>query len=95
MKSRNPAQTGRSSAATAVSFQLDWKFNAQFADVFAALRGGLFQAAGMRLMPRPWADGVDVVAKVRADFACAERNLIIAAHPCGRWPRCFTPRPTG
>jgi NitT/TauT family transport system substrate-binding protein len=69
-------------AATPVSFQFDWKFNAQFGGVFGAINAGLYTAAGLALTPRPWEDGVNVVMDVaegRADIACAEQNLIIAA----------------
>jgi NitT/TauT family transport system substrate-binding protein len=65
-----------------MSFQLDWKFNAQFAGIFAAP----FTAAGINMTARPWEDGVnaiDDVANGLADFACAEQNLIVAAQAAG------------
>jgi NitT/TauT family transport system substrate-binding protein len=65
-----------------MSFQLDWKFNAQFAGISAAP----FPAAGINMTIRPWVDGINViddVANGRADFACAEQNLIIAAQAAG------------
>jgi ABC-type nitrate/sulfonate/bicarbonate transport system substrate-binding protein len=73
-------------AGVPMSFQFDWKFNAQFAGVFKAIDAGLYAGAGIDMTPRPWADGVNVVADVaegRADFACAEQNLIIAAQAEG------------
>jgi NitT/TauT family transport system substrate-binding protein len=73
-------------AATPLSFQFDWKFNAQFAGVFGAMDAGLYDAQGITLTPRAWADGVNAVMDVaegRADFACAEQNLIIAAQAEG------------
>jgi NitT/TauT family transport system substrate-binding protein len=69
-----------------MSFQLDWKFNAQFAGVFLADASGGFADAGIDMEIRPWEDGVNVVMDVaegRADFACAEQNLIIAAQAAG------------
>ena len=77
---------GRARAMTPLSFQFDWKFNAQFAGVFMADHAGLFAEAGIALEMRPWADGVNAVMDVaegRADFACAEQNLIIAAQAAG------------
>jgi ABC-type nitrate/sulfonate/bicarbonate transport system substrate-binding protein len=65
-----------------MSFQLDWKFNAQFAGIFTAP----FTAAGINMTVRPWEDGInaiDEVANGNADFACAEQNLIIAAQAAG------------
>jgi NitT/TauT family transport system substrate-binding protein len=69
-----------------MSFQLDWKFNAQFAGIFLAHASGAFADAGVDLEIRPWTDGVNAildVAEGRADFACAEQNLIIAAQADG------------
>jgi NitT/TauT family transport system substrate-binding protein len=77
---------GAACAATPMSFQLDWKANAQFAGVFLAHHAGDLAAAGVDLDIRPWADGVNAVMDVaegRADFACAEQNLIIAAQAEG------------
>jgi NitT/TauT family transport system substrate-binding protein len=65
-----------------MSFQLDWKFNAQFAGIFTAP----FTAAGINMTIRPWVDGIDTINEVvngNADFACAEQNLIIAAQAAG------------
>ena len=73
-------------AGTPLSFQFDWKFNAQFAGVFGAIDAGLYDAQGIAMTPRAWEDGVNVVMDVaegRADFACAEQNLIIAAQAGG------------
>jgi ABC-type nitrate/sulfonate/bicarbonate transport system substrate-binding protein len=73
-------------AATPASFQLDWKINAQFAGLLVADADGLYAANETALEIRPWADGVNVVMDVaegRADFACAEQNLIIAAQAEG------------
>ncbi|TVP74476.1 MAG: hypothetical protein EA339_00235, partial [Rhodobacteraceae bacterium] len=78
--------TGQARAMTPLTFQFDWKFNAQFAGVFMADHAGLFTQAGIALEARPWADGVNAVMDVaegRADFACAEQNLIIAAQAAG------------
>jgi NitT/TauT family transport system substrate-binding protein len=65
-----------------MTFQLDWKFNAQFAGIFTAP----FTAAGINMTVRPWEDGInaiDEVANGNADFACAEQNLIITAQAAG------------
>ncbi|MGY2801718.1 ABC transporter substrate-binding protein [Thermostichus sp. MS-CIW-25] len=79
-------QVRRVEAATSMSFQFDWKFNAQFAGVFVGIDAGLYAEKGIALEPRPWSDGVNVVAEVamgKADFACAEQNLILAAQADG------------
>jgi ABC-type nitrate/sulfonate/bicarbonate transport system substrate-binding protein len=79
------ARRGRA-AATALSFQCDWKANAQFAGLFIAKADGLYDAAGLDVEIRPWSDGVDVAEEVaagRADMACAEQNLILGAQARG------------
>ncbi|MCS6780034.1 MAG: ABC transporter substrate-binding protein [Geminicoccaceae bacterium] len=76
----------RGAAATPLTFQLDWKYNAQFAGLFVAEALGLYDAAGLEVTIREWTDGLDVieaVAKGAADLACAEQNLIIAAQAAG------------
>lgn len=80
------AAPGRGGAATPLTFQLDWKYNAQFAGLFVAEADGLYAAAGLEVAIREWTDGLDVieaVAKGAADLACAEQNLIIAAQAAG------------
>jgi NitT/TauT family transport system substrate-binding protein len=65
-----------------MSFQLDWKFNAQFAGLFQADAAGYFTKAGVNMTIRPWQDGIDGTEHVAvglADFACVEQNLIIRA----------------
>jgi len=79
-------RVSRVEAASSMSFQLDWKFNAQFAGVFMGIDAGLYAEKGITLEPRPWSDGVNVVTEValgKADFACAEQNLILAAQAEG------------
>jgi ABC-type nitrate/sulfonate/bicarbonate transport system substrate-binding protein len=69
-----------------LSFQCDWKANAQFAGLFIARDDGLYDEAGLDVEIRPWADGINVadeVANGRADMACAEQNLILAAQAGG------------
>eukprot|EP00977_Amphora_coffeiformis_P028435 scaffold35154_cov199-Amphora_coffeaeformis.AAC.1 len=69
-----------------MSFQLDWRFNAQFAGIFMADYSGGLTDAGVNLTVRQWEDGVNAIQEVaegRADFACAEQNLIIAAQAAG------------
>lgn len=72
---------------TPMSFQLDWRFNTQFAGVFLADFMGYFaDKAGVEMEIRPWQDGVNAVMDVAngvADFACAEQNLIIQAQAAG------------
>ena len=71
---------------TDMVFQLDWFFNAQFAGVFLADRFGYFRDAGVSMTIKPWADGLNGVMEVaegRADFACAEQNLILEAQAKG------------
>lgn len=78
--------TGKAAAATPLAFQLDWKFNAQFAGLFVAEADGLYDAAGLDVAISQWADGVnvaDLVASGAADLGCAEQNLIIGAQAAG------------
>lgn len=81
-----PHLTRSASAAETVRFQLDWKFNAQFAGLFVAQGTGLYAKAGIAPTLLPWEDNVDVVSDVAAgkvEFGCAEQNLIIAAQARG------------
>jgi NitT/TauT family transport system substrate-binding protein len=74
------------STMTEMTFQLDWKYNAQFSGVFLADHMGYFKGAGVDMTIKQWEDGVNVVLDVaegRADFACVEQNLIIAAQAEG------------
>ncbi|KAG7359692.1 NMT1/THI5 like domain containing protein [Nitzschia inconspicua] len=80
------ASCAENSPLVNMSFQLDWRFNAQFAGIFMADASGNMTKAGVNLEIRPWEDGInaiDEVAEGRADFACAEQNLIIAAQAAG------------
>lgn len=80
------ATTRRAEAATRLTFQLDWKFNAQFAGLFVAETDGLYRAAGLSVEVREWRDGMNVIEEVstgRIDLACAEQNLIIAGQAAG------------
>ena len=82
-----PFLTRRGRAATtALSFQCDWKANAQFAGLFIAKADGLYEAAGLDVEIRPWSDAIDVAEEVaagRANMACAEQNLILGAQARG------------
>lgn len=69
-----------------MSFQLDWKYNAQFAGIFMADHTGALADAGVDLEVREWDNGINAIEEValgRADFACAEQNLVIAAQAAG------------
>ena len=84
-----------------MTFQLDWKFNAQFAGIFMADYTGGLSDAGVHLEVRPWGDGINAITEVaegRADFGCAEQNLVIAAQagglPVKAVATCFNFRPT-
>ena len=71
---------------TPMSFQLDWRFNTQFAGVFLADFYGYFADKGVEMEIRPWDNGINAVMDVAngvADFACAEQNLIIQAQAAG------------
>lgn len=77
---------GEECPLTNMTFQLDWRFNTQFAGLFLADASGAFEDAGVSLTIKPWEDGVNAVMDVaegRAEFACAEQNLIIAAQAEG------------
>ncbi|MEN9201879.1 MAG: ABC transporter substrate-binding protein [Thermostichus sp. DG_1_6_bins_120] len=74
------------SATTPLTFQLDWKYNAQFAGLFVAEAEGLYAASDLSVQIREWSDGLNVieaVAEGAVDMACAEQNLIIAAQAAG------------
>ncbi|MCF2970182.1 ABC transporter substrate-binding protein [Synechococcus sp. Nb3U1] len=74
------------SATTTLTFQLDWKYNAQFAGLFLAEAEGLYAASNLSVQIREWSDGLNVinaVAEGTVDMACAEQNLIIAAQAAG------------
>ncbi|WP_425090538.1 ABC transporter substrate-binding protein [Tropicimonas sp. S265A] len=81
-----PFIAGRARAAQTLTFQLDWKFNAQFAGLFMAKAEGLYADAGLDVDIRPWGDGINVASEVaegRAQMACAEQNLILGAQAGG------------
>ncbi|MEN9230414.1 MAG: ABC transporter substrate-binding protein [Thermostichus sp. DG02_5_bins_236] len=74
------------SATTPLTFQLDWKYNAQFAGLFVAEAEGLYAASDLSVQIREWSDGLNVieaVAEGAVDMACAEQNLILAAQAAG------------
>ena len=75
-----------SAAATQLIMQLDWFFNVQFAGVFLAEDSGLYRDAGLNVVIKPWADGVDVPRLVSEDpmsLGCGEQNIILAAQAAG------------
>lgn len=74
------------SATTTLTFQLDWKYNAQFAGLFLAEAEGLYATSDLSVQIREWSDGLNVINAVAegiVDTACAEQNLIIAAQAAG------------
>lgn len=77
-----PAQA----AMAELTMQLDWFFNVQFAGVFLADDAGLYDDAGLNVLIKPWADGVDVpqvVAENPTALGCGEQNIILAAQSAG------------
>ncbi|MEL6437426.1 MAG: ABC transporter substrate-binding protein, partial [Pseudomonadota bacterium] len=77
----------RARAMTPITMQFDWKFNVQFAGLFAAKEARLFEAAGIDVKFKEWENGINVVDMAAgADnvFSCAEQNLIIAAQAEGK-----------
>jgi len=79
-------RAGRARAAVPLSFQLDWKYNAQFAGLFVAEAEGLYADAGLGVTIREWSDAIrvtDAVASGEMDMGCAEQSLIIAAQAAG------------
>jgi ABC-type nitrate/sulfonate/bicarbonate transport system substrate-binding protein len=73
-------------AATPLSFQLDWKRNAQFAGLFLAEAEGLYAEAGLDVAIREWADSIRVMEAVGSgemDMGCAEQSLILKAQAGG------------
>lgn len=71
---------------TPLSFQLDWKFNAQFAGLFVAQAQGLYDAADLDVTIREWNNDIrvlDAVSSGEMDMGCAEQSLIVAAQAAG------------
>lgn len=76
----------RAQAMSALTMQLDWKFNVQFAGLLLADGLGLYSAEGVAVDLRPWESGVvvpEVVAANPSVIGCAEQNLILAAQADG------------
>lgn len=46
------------------SFQLDWRFNAQFAGIFQADAAAYLLKAGVNMTIHQWEDGVNVIEEV-------------------------------
>jgi ABC-type nitrate/sulfonate/bicarbonate transport system substrate-binding protein len=75
------------SAANAITMQLDWKFNVQFAGLFMAQEMGLYEKAGLAVSFREWEDGMNVIDLAAAStdiITCAEQNLILSGQADGR-----------
>ncbi len=78
--------SSRANALTPLKFQLDWKFNVQFAGLFMAQEAGLFAKEGLAVVVSEWTDTVDpVAAAANSDdtLSCTEQNLIIRAQADG------------
>jgi len=74
------------SAQAALSLQLDWKYNVQFAGPLVADHRGLFSARGLDISIKPWTSGMlvtDVVAENPFTLGSAEQNLVLAAQAKG------------
>lgn len=74
------ASTDSSKPRQALTVQLSWKYQFEFAAFVAALEKGYYGEAGLDVTLREWSPGVDVVEEVsagRADFATLDSTLII------------------
>jgi|GEM_PF-283492 len=74
------------STVPALTFQLDWKFNAQFAGPLLADHLGYFSDRGVDLSIEPWSSGMlvtDEVAENPTVIGCAEQNLLLSAQSRG------------
>lgn len=83
-----PALMRRAMAAdaTPLSFQLDWKYNAQFAGLFMAEADGLYAADNLDVTIREWNNDIrvlDAVGSGEMEMGCAEQSLIVAAQAAG------------
>ncbi|MEO1399818.1 MAG: ABC transporter substrate-binding protein [Cyanobacteria bacterium J06635_1] len=76
----------RSTAATTLTMQLDWQFNAQFAGVLLADATGLYQQKGIKLNIQAASAGLDVpsaVAQAKHSLGCIEQTLLLEAQAQG------------
>ncbi|RDE51230.1 MAG: hypothetical protein DVS81_06955 [Candidatus Accumulibacter meliphilus] len=71
---------GESRPRQAVSVQLGWKYQFEFAAFIAALEKAYYHEAGLDVSLREWSPGVDVaqeVAEGRADFGTLDSTLLV------------------
>ena len=79
-------RSATASDATPLSFQLDWKYNAQFAGLFMAQADGLYGAENLDVTIREWNNDIRVLEAVGSgemEMGCAEQSLIVAAQAAG------------
>jgi len=70
----------------ALTMQLDWKFNVQFAGLLIADHLGLYGAKGLTVQMRPWESNMVVPETVQSSplmIGCSEQNLILEAQAEG------------
>ncbi|MBD2089011.1 ABC transporter substrate-binding protein [Microcoleus sp. FACHB-1515] len=70
----------------ALTMQLDWKLNVQFAGLLLADHLGLYRDRNLNLAIEPWQSGLvvtDFVAENPLTIGCAEQNLILDAQANG------------
>ncbi|MQM31307.1 MAG: hypothetical protein CRU78_12635, partial [Candidatus Accumulibacter phosphatis] len=71
---------GKPQPRQAVSVQLGWKYQFEFAAFIAALEKAYYHEAGLDVSLREWSPGVDVaqeVAEGRADFGTLDSTLLV------------------
>ncbi|MEM8807486.1 MAG: ABC transporter substrate-binding protein [Cyanobacteria bacterium P01_G01_bin.38] len=71
---------------TALTMQLDWQLNAQFAGVLVADAAGLYQNQGLKVNIRAASANLDVtsaVAKANHSLGCTEQTLLLEAQAQG------------
>jgi NitT/TauT family transport system substrate-binding protein len=79
-------------AATAITLQLDWKANAQFAGPLVAKEAGWYQAAGLDVTIRPAGDSTDVVAEIVKHpgwIGVSEADVLLEARTKGQPIKAF------
>ncbi|MEM9162089.1 MAG: ABC transporter substrate-binding protein, partial [Cyanobacteria bacterium P01_F01_bin.4] len=76
----------RGASSTALTMQLDWQLNAQFAGVLMADAAGLYQQQELKVKIRAATADLDVpsaVAKTHNMLGCTEQTLLLEAQARG------------
>ncbi|NEO26177.1 MAG: ABC transporter substrate-binding protein, partial [Kamptonema sp. SIO4C4] len=82
----SPVASKPATSRLSFTFQLDWKFNAQFAGVLLADYRGYYRDQGLQVTVKPWESGLDLFATVAQDqftIACCEQDQLLNAQAAG------------